>query len=67
MAVKIRSSKDMVCDSCGKSKRNNKSLELFDVGIINCSQARIITLCDECMHTLLQKLIIVGRKENEVR
>lgn len=62
MAVKIRNSNIRCCDSC-KSDEG----KFYDIGFGNKNNMNITTLCDECMHTLLQKLIIVGREENEVR
>ena len=64
MAVNIRKAKEkhVSCTSCGTRQAN-----FYDIGIGPSNHKVVVTLCDECMHTLLQKLIIVGREENEVR
>lgn len=62
MAVNIRKSKKKSCDSC----RSNGCI-FYDIGIGPIGgKKQITTLCDTCMHSLLQKLIIVGREYNEV-
>ena len=64
MAVNIRKAKEKYvnCTSCGTKQAN-----FYDIGIGPSNHKVVVTLCDGCMHTLLQKLIIVGREENEVR
>lgn len=65
MAIKIRNTKDShpVCNSC-----NGNGAKFYDIGIGPIKGTKqVTTLCDECMHTLLQKLIIVGSKKHEVQ
>lgn len=62
MAVRIRSSKKKVCNSC-----ESNGGKFWDIGIGPQDVVpHVTTLCDTCMHTLLQKLIIVGKEANEV-
>ena len=58
MAVNIRKAKEKYvnCTSCGAKQAN-----FYDVGIGPSNHKVVVTLCDGCMHSLLQKLIIVGR------
>ena len=63
MAVKIRKIKEgqkRTCNSCS-SKEN-----IFEIYVGKNGQGSVSALCDGCMHTLLQKLIIMGSKYNEV-
>ena len=63
MAVKIRKSKENFCKSC--ESRNGK---FYDIGIgPKKKDMRLVTLCDTCMHELLQKLIIIGSEYNEIQ
>lgn len=63
MAVKIRRSKEKFCESC-----ESNGGKFYDIGIgPKKGDMRLLTLCDACMHQLLQKLIIVGSEHNEVR
>lgn len=58
MAIKIRHTKDShpVCNSC-----KSNGAKFYDIGIGPIKGTKqVTTLCDTCMHTLLQKLIIVG-------
>ena len=58
--VKIRQSKEKFCDSC-----ESNGGKFYDIGIgLRKDGIRLVTLCDTCMHTLLQKLIIVGKDFN---
>ena len=62
MAVNIRKSKKNKCESC----ESNGGI-FYDVGIgPQKGEKKITTLCDTCMHSLLQKLLIVGSKHNEI-
>ena len=62
MAVNIRKSKKRKCESC----ESNGGV-FYDIGIgPQKGTKQIITLCDACMHSLLQKLLIVGSEHNEV-
>ena len=58
MAVNIRKAKEKhaSCTSCGAKQAN-----LYDIGIGPSNNKVVVTLCDGCMHSLLQKLIIIGR------
>lgn len=59
MAVNIRKAKlGKECTSC-----KSNGTKLFDVGF-GGEEKVIVTLCNTCMHNLLQKLIIVGGKAN---
>lgn len=56
MAVKIRKSKQKLCESC-----ESNGGKFYDIGIgPQKGSIKLTTLCDACMHSLLQKLIIVG-------
>lgn len=64
MAVKIRRTKGNhpVCNSCSSNGGKH-----YDIGIGPVKGNKlVIVLCDECMHSLLQKLIIVGSEFSEV-
>lgn len=59
MAVKIRKSKTKLCESC-----KGNSGKYYDIGIgPKKGDIQLVTLCDACMHQLLQKLIIVGTEQ----
>ena len=59
MAVKIRRAKHHAqCSSC--LKKEGEAKQLCEVGIGPRYRLQISCLCDECMHSLLQKLIIAG-------
>ena len=63
--VKIRKAKSHEqCISCTKKKARVK--QLYEIGVGSSSNMTIVCLCDECMHALLQKLIIVGSEFNEI-
>ena len=63
MAVKIRKAKrSEICNACLKNEGT-----FYDLGFGHKSSRIVITLCDGCMHMLLQKLIIMGSKYNEVQ
>lgn len=56
MAVNIRKSKGHKCLSC----EGNGGV-FYDLGF-GKKDKKVITLCDTCMHQLLQKMIIAGGK-----
>lgn len=65
MAINIREAKvSKVCKSCLVPKRNAE--KLYEIGI-GGKHKSITCLCDGCMHTLLQKLIVVGSEFNAVQ
>ena len=60
--VKIRKAKSHEqCDSC-----LTKTGRFYEIGIGKKSHLSVVCLCDECIHTLLQKLVVLGSEENEV-
>lgn len=62
MAVNIRKAKlAKECTSC-----QSNGCKLFEIGF-GGKHKTVVTLCNTCMHTLLQKMIIVGTQNNEVR
>lgn len=62
MAVKLRrAGSRKQCNSC-----LTKIGRFYEVGIGNKNKLIVVCLCDECIHTLLQKLIVLGSEENEV-
>lgn len=65
MAIKMKKNKDKIsCDAC--KRRIDEGAILFDIYIGHETHGHITTLCDGCMHELLQKLIKMGQK-HEVR
>ena len=65
MAIKIQKSKSNhnECNACGNT---NSDATIFDIYIGKENQGTIHRLCDACMHELLQKMIIIGSKYNEL-
>ena len=57
MAINIRKAKILKqCESC-----KSNGTKLYEIGIgIGSNRKTMICLCNACMHTLLQKMIIVG-------
>jgi hypothetical protein len=67
MAIKIRKSKSQsrFCEGC-PDKRNVDGVDIYEIYIGNGRQGHIHKLCTDCMHELLQKMIIIGAKHNGV-
>ena len=62
MAVKLRRAGNRKqCNSC-----LTKTGRFYEIGIGKKSHLSVVCLCDECIHTLLQKLVVLGSEENEV-
>ena len=60
MAVRIRKSNKKLCKSC---KSNGGKFYDVGIGFHVGEEPEIITLCDTCMHELLQKIIVVGKEQ----
>lgn len=64
MAIKIRKSIKLKCNGCNKGPiLKTMQKQFYDIGIGEGEGLQILTLCDDCMHTLLRKLIITGADE----
>lgn len=63
MAVKLRraGSHRKQCNSC-----LTKTGRFYEIGIGPKNKLNVVCLCDKCIHTLLQKLVVLGSEENEV-
>ena len=60
--VKIRFSKQRKCTSC-----ESNGGKFYDLGFgIRNGKLTIICLCDTCMHELLQKMVVMGGRKDEV-
>ena len=60
----MRTSNHLSCSGCGAYKNKKQCNELYDIGFnAGGNMATVITICDACAHSLLQKLIIMGRKK----
>lgn len=64
MAIKIRQSKNKYCEAC--SSKQNVNEGVYDIFIGKGNTGNIHSLCVSCMHELLQKMIVVGRRHNEI-